>query len=119
MIKQYELPGLLRQEMPAMAMHLNACQPSLEIYVFVNEFVKYTRHAIEDHNFELAKKSFNLADKIYCNGDRQVKVLIENSFVYSMSSFMPAGLQERHRIRAIIPNRLYSLYLKQIMQSGC
>lgn len=119
MIKQYEVAGLLRQEIPAMTMHLQSCKPSSEVYGFINDFVDYTRHAVEEHNFSVAKKCFNLADKIYCNGDSQVKVLIENSFIYSMSSFMPADWHERLKLRIIIPARLYSLYLKQVMQSGC
>ncbi len=119
MINQYEVPGLLRQAIPAMHVHVCSCKPSLEVYVFVNDFIHYTKHAVEEQDFNLAKKCFTLADKIYCNGDKLVKTLIENSFVYAISSLLPVDSKERMQVRAIIPNRLYSLYLKQVMQSSC
>ena len=119
MITQYEIPSLLRQEMPTMTTHIRPCRASLEIYASINDFTDYTKHAVEEHDFSLATKCFALAEKLYRNGDRIVKLLIENSFIYSITSFMPADHMERLRIRAIIPDKLYSLYLKQVTQSGC
>ncbi len=119
MISQYEVPGLLRDEIPSFVTQAHPGRATLEIYASINDFTDYTRHAVEEHDFNLAKRCFALAEKLYGNGDRMVRLLIENSFVYSISSFMPVDRVERLMVRSVIPERLYALYLKQVMQSGC
>ena len=119
MINQYQLPALLRQEIPALSICLFSGKTHSETYAFLHSFINYTRDAVKKHNLRLAKKCFDLADRIYCNGDRLVKVLIENNFVYSISSLLPDDASERLKVRAVIPNRLYAMYVRQVMQSGC
>jgi hypothetical protein len=59
------------------------------------------------------------ADKLYRNGDNIVRMLIENSFIYSIISVMSLDPAERHWVKSIIPASLYSIYLKQVTASGC
>ncbi len=119
MITQYEVPSLLKEEIPQLAGKMYLSKVSLQIYSSINYFSDYTKHAVEDHNFNLARKCFALAEKLYREGDRLVRLLIETSFIYSFSSFMPRDRAEKLIVRSIIPEKLYSIYLKQVMQSGC
>jgi hypothetical protein len=119
MITQYEVPAFLQTQLPQLNTKIYISKKSLAIYIAISNFTDCTKHAVEEHNFNLAKKCFALAETLYRQGDNLVRLLIENSFVYSFSSFMPQNQPERLIIRSIIPARLYDVYMKQVMQSGC
>ena len=119
MITQYEVPSLLRQEIPQLVEKTYPSKVSLEIYTSIHSFIDFTRHAVEDHNLTLAKKCFALAGNLYRNGDRMVRLIIENSFIYSFSSLMPQDRIEKLIVKSMIPDSLYAVYLKQVMSSGC
>ncbi|MET0638030.1 MAG: hypothetical protein ABWZ25_18515 [Chitinophagaceae bacterium] len=118
MITQYEVSSLLRKELPQLDRKL-ACTPtSLEGYVFMNYFADFTKTVVNEHRFTLARKCFQIAERLFRNGDAQVRRMIENIFIFSFSSFMPVGREERRTVRSIIPMDLYAVYLKQVMQTG-
>lgn len=119
MITQYEVPGLLREEIPSMTIQPFPGRASLEIYAAINSFTEYTKHAVQHHNLSLAGKCFALAEKLYRNGDALVRLLIENSFIYSITSYIPFNAEEKQKLKAVIPAGLYNAYLKQATQSGC
>ncbi len=119
MITRYEVPAFLEEEMPQIAGKIYHSKVSIDVYTAMSFFSDYTKHAVIEHNFNLAKKCFSLAEILYRNGDRLVRLLIENTFVYSFSSFMSGDRTEKMIIKSIIPVSLYSLYMKQVMTSGC
>ncbi|QEC44779.1 DUF7674 family protein [Pseudobacter ginsenosidimutans] len=119
MITRYEVPVLLKATIPDLQQTCMPAKASLEIYVAMNSFTDLTRHAVEDHNMNLAKRCFTLAEKLYREGDSLVKLLIENCFVYSFSLFMPKDRHEMLIVESMIPASLYNLYVKQVSASGC
>jgi hypothetical protein len=119
MITQYQATSLLKQEIPGLSTVNLPTRVSLEIYSSMNYFSDYTKHTLVDHDFPQAKKCLFLADKLYRNGDNIVRMLIENSFIYSIISVMSLDPAERHWVKSIIPASLYSIYLKQVTASGC
>ncbi|PZR22389.1 MAG: hypothetical protein DI535_26255 [Citrobacter freundii] len=114
MISQFEVSGLLRREIPSLASHYCPSKPSMEVYAFMNYFSDYTKEAVEHHEMGMARKCFLLADKLFRNGDRMVRTLIENVFVYSFSSMLNCEQEERASIRTLIPVGLYAVYMKQV-----
>lgn len=118
MITQYQVPSMLREEMPSMKVQPFPGRASLEIYASINSFTDYTRHAVQEHNLSLAGKCFAVAEKLYRNGDALVKLLIENSFIYGITSYMPINIEEKKKLKAIMPANLYDVYIKQVMHSG-
>lgn len=119
MITQYEVGSLLRREIPQLTGKVCPSKLSLEVYAFMNYFSDYTRQVVEENNFSMARKCFALAERLFRHGDRMVRMLVENIFVFSFSSFLPGNNAERKVIMSMIPADLYSLYIKQVMQSGC
>lgn len=119
MITQYEASNLLKTKIPQLSSKVYPSRVSLDVYACMNYFSDYTKQAVEDHNFNAAKKCFVLAEWLFRHGDRVVKMLIENIFVYGFTSLMPADKEERTIIRSMIPGKLYSLYVRQISQTGC
>lgn len=119
MITRYEVPSLLKEELPTIAGDQYPARFTMDIYRSVQCFSDYTKHAVLDHNLQLAKKCFALAGKIYRDGDNIVKNVIENTFVFSFTSFMPKDRIEKLILQSIIPTVLYTAYMKQVMGSGC
>lgn len=119
MISPYEANSLLKEEIPQLAGKIYPSKISLEVYASMNYFSDYTRHAVKEHNFNLAKRCFALAEKLYREGDGIVRLLIENIFVYGFSNYLPGDKVEKKIVRSIIPPALYSLYTRQVNQSGC
>lgn len=119
MITQYEAASLLKEEIPQLDNKIYPVDLSLEIYASIHRFSDYTRHAVEEHDYPQAKKCFGLADRLYHHGDRLVKMLIENDFVYAFSSLLLKNQAEQQAVRSLIPARLYSVYLQQVMKTGC
>jgi hypothetical protein len=118
MISQFEVGGLLRREIPSLASHYCPSKPSLEVYAFMNYFSDYTKAAIEQQELGTARRCFALADRLFRNGDRMVRSLIENVFVFSFSSMLNCEQEERTHIRTLIPVTLYALYMKQVNRAG-
>ncbi|MCG2615044.1 hypothetical protein LZZ85_12165 [Terrimonas sp. NA20] len=119
MITQYEASNLLKTKIPQLSARSYPSKVSLDVYACMNYFSDYTKKAVEEHNFSLAKKCFILAESLFREGDNVVKMLIENVFVYGFSSMLPDTKEERAFIRSIIPGKLYTLYTRQLSQSGC
>lgn len=117
MITQYQVAALLNEEVPEPAVSLPT-KASLHVYTAINALCNHTRKAMEDHNATMARKCFKLAEKLYRQGDNVVRMLIENCFVYSFSSFIPKDNFEKLAVRSFIPECLYSVYIKQVTRSG-
>lgn len=119
MITQYEIPYLLKAELPAISGNEYPARINMDIYKSVQYFSDFTRHAVQDHNFNLARKCFTLAEKLYRQGDNIVRNTIENTFVFAFTSFMPNDRVEKLILKSIIPASLYTVYIKQVTGSGC
>ena len=119
MITQYQAASLLKQEIPGLSKATLPVRVAVEIYSSINYFSDYTKHTLEDRDLRQARRCFVLADKLYRHGDNIVRMLIENSFVYSLISTMSTDPSKRHWVKSIIPASLYSVYLKQVNAGGC
>jgi hypothetical protein len=119
MITQYEVPRYLEQQLPVFSCQLQLAALKMNIYQELQHFTDYTKQAILQHNYALVKRCFRLADKLYMQGDSVVKSAIENTFIFSFSSFMSRDNVEKLILKSLIPERLFTLYLKQIGKSGC
>ena len=119
MITQYEVSSILRQEIPQLARREYTQQIDLNVYVFMNYFLTYTKQTVTEHKYFAAKKCFVLADRLFKHGDGVVKNLVENVFVFGFTSLLSTPGLEKAMVRSLIPANLYGLYLKQIYQSGC
>jgi hypothetical protein len=119
MITQYQVSSLIREEIPQLALNNCPTKASLRIYTSLNDLTDYTKHAVQDHNLNVARKCFTLAGRLYREGDRLVRFLIENIFVHAFSSILPEDHVEYLIVKSFIPETLFGIYLKQVMSSGC
>ena len=119
MITQYEVPTLLRDELPQIAGKIQSTNVMINVYNSVHSFTNYTKDAVQKHHYRIAKKCFKLAEKLYRNGDSIVKMAIENIFVYSFTSFMPNDRVEKRMVQSLIPASLNTIYQKQVTSCNC
>lgn len=119
MITQFEVPNIIRDEIPPLSAIPHICRQSVEVFASMQDLTDCARHSVEEHNFSLARKCFMLAEKLYQQGDNMVRMLVENIFVYAFHTFLPRDNKERELVRMNIPPHLYNLYLNQVMSSGC
>ena len=118
MITQYNVRSLIQDQIPQLELTVCPSNVSLEVYNSINHFTEYTRRALELHHFGIAKKCFALAGSLHADGDRIVKFLIENSFIYYFSSHRSQNVTDELIIKSIIPKTLYSIYKTQLLQNG-
>lgn len=119
MITQYEVPIILDDELPLMKIRTYTTHLMVNIYRCIHDFAEYTRTAILEHHFTTVRKCFNLAEKLYSEGDKIVKMCIENIFVYFFTTFIPHDKVERLILQSYIPDSLNAVYLKQVSASSC
>ena len=88
-------------------------------YDMMNTLTAFTCQNINEHNYNVVKRCFQMADKLYSKGNTMVKNAVENVFVYSFSKMLNTYPAEKKQLFAIIPITLYSLYIAQVYQKGC
>lgn len=119
MITHYEVPSLLKAELPRISGDEFPARFSMDIYKSVQCFSALTREAVLGHNHHLARKCFAVAERLYRQGDNIVRSTIENTFIFSFTAFMPKDRVEKLILCSLIPAPLYAAYLKQVMGTGC
>lgn len=118
MINQAEAADYLLHDIPGLDTTLKTAKSSPSIYQLVQAFLQLTCHKVKEHNYRAAKHCFQLADKLYEQGNAIVRCAIENVFVFSLDKvFIQAD--EPVRVRSLVPGSLYSAYIRQVMQHGC
>jgi hypothetical protein len=119
MITQYEVPSLLNEELPSLENRTCPVHLSMSVYKTIHDFTEYTKSAVQKHHLPLAKKCFKLAEKLYSDGDKIVRMCIENIFIYSFSTLMPEDRIERIILQSNIPDTLNTVYIKQVSACNC
>ena len=116
MIDQTELPGYIKKTLPELS---GICEKEncRNAYDIVREMLKYTTSQVLEHNMKAAKSCLLLAANLYSKGNAVVKNAIENVYVYSFSHAFFHDDKRRKEILAIVPDSLYSLYKKQVINS--
>ena len=89
------------------------CIPN--IYKQAQRFADLTKTLIMSGNIQRAKRCLQKAELIFNHGTAEVKNVITNVYVFSVSTFM-----EIHHcnIRNLFPESLQSEYQKQVNTSG-
>ncbi|XZF14059.1 DUF7674 family protein [Chitinophagaceae bacterium MMS25-I14] len=116
MINQHEVPMYLQETLPEIS--IEKMKEPQHVYSSVHALLDYTFQQVKEHNFPMVKKCFSIAEKLYEKGNSVVKNAIENVFVFSFSHLPCCNKEEKEMIMGIIPGTLYSVYMKQLLQTG-
>ncbi len=85
------------------------------IYNQAQRFADVTKALIINGKIQRAKRCLQMAESIFNNGTSEIKNVITNVYLFSVSSFM-----EVHHcsIRGLLPKKLQNEYYKQVNTSG-
>lgn len=85
------------------------------LYRQAQRFADVTKMLIAKGNMNRAKHCLQLAEKIFVNGPFQVKNVISNIYLYSISSFIE---MKQFDAKDLLPELLKIEYYKQVNTSG-
>lgn len=119
-MNQYEVPALIADSIPEVRHELASQAATGNINNTLHILTDYTNRMCKAHDLRGIQKCMKLADQIYSKGNSIVKNAVTNVFVYSFSIFrMNCNSVEWRLLQAKMPITLYSVYMQQVMQSGC
>ena len=116
MISQLEGTKLIESEFPELNRLYKRNSFSTDIYKSVQRLLDFSKEAVLDYNLNLSRKCFDLADRLYNQGDWIIKNAIKRSFISSFSAFFQRGEVEKKRLKFFIPDDFYEIYLNEIEQ---
>lgn len=85
------------------------------IYKQTQHFADVTKMLIAKGNINRAKKCLQKAEEIFVNGTSEVKNVISNIYLFSVSSFMEI---QHCNVKELLPSNLKNEYYKQVNASG-
>jgi hypothetical protein len=83
--------------------------PGMDIYTSVQDLTRVAKNAAEAHDTILLKQCMQVAEKLHKDGEHLVQGVVENIFIYELSSRVAKGM---------LPKTFYEIYLKQVMSSN-
>lgn len=122
MIAQIEVPRYIEENIPGIRYDFQkkAGTATAAIYLSVQCLADFTRRAVKEHNYAMTRRCFAVAAKLHAKGDELVKSVLENVYVYSLSSLFCSceNCKERNLLQAALPGSLHKVYVQQITKSG-
>jgi hypothetical protein len=118
-MNQYEVPALIADKFPETNNDIIYLSAIGNVYQTMSVFSQFMRKKVIAHQFGKVFKCLQLADYIYAHGNPAVKNAVENAFVYSFSqASQSCNKNEWDLVKAHIPARLYTIYIKQVIGYG-
>ena len=82
---------------------------SLDMYTSMHDLATLAKNAADSHDIISLKQCMNVAERLYNDGEHLVKGVVENIFIYGLSSKVSKDM---------LPKAFYDVYLKQVMSSN-
>ena len=115
MISRYEVPQVIDDALKKRIRELHPFKQSLnldlslDLYTSMNDLTTLAKIAVTTHDVILLKQCLSVAERLYKDGEHLVQDVVENIFIYEMSSKVS---------KTILPKAFYEVYLKQVMNSN-
>ena len=79
------------------------------MYTSMHDLTTIAKNAAASHDMILLKQCIHVAERLYKDGEHLVQDVVENIFIYEMSSKVS---------KTVLPKAFYEVYLKQVMNSN-
>jgi hypothetical protein len=80
--------------------------PGLDIYTAMHDLATVAKNAVKTQDLMLYKQCIQVAEKLYSEGEHLVQDIVENVFIYEISSKVS---------KPMLPKKFYDVYMKQVM----
>jgi hypothetical protein len=120
MIYPSEVKQLLSDQLPELSNDLDTCQvPEKQVYHTLQCLVSYTGKMAAACYIRKVTQCMQLADRLYEQGNHQVRLAVENVFVFGLDRVINGGSRNHTRLlHALVPISLYTLYVNQHLKPG-
>jgi hypothetical protein len=115
MIAQEELKTTLQRQLPELREDLRDAENS--VFKIIKALKKYTINAARCQNMDQLHKSLKVAEYLYNDGSPTLRHAIACGYVSAFNSVMN-GTRQYGKLKGLIPQSLYSLYIRQVQYSG-
>jgi hypothetical protein len=114
MISRYEVSQVINDALKQkiQGLHPSQClnlDLSLDMYSSIHDLTALAKKAAVTDDMILLKQCLNVAERLYKDGEHLVQGVMENIFIYEMSSKVSKDL---------LPKAFYEVYLRQVMNSN-
>ncbi len=120
MIYPSEVKTLLLENLPELNPDLENCQaPEKQVYQTLQCLLTYTGKMATACYVKKVTQCMQLADRLYQQGNHQVRLAVENVFVFGLDRIINCGSRNQTRLlHALVPITLYTIYVNQHMKPG-
>jgi hypothetical protein len=87
------------------------------LFKLIDGFAAYTIELLKKGNLSAIKHCFNTAEIMLLEGSAEVKLAIENVYVFSVTTFFEMGHAVSKQIKELLPLHLMEEYHKQVSTS--
>lgn len=118
-MNKYEVPIKIGNEFPEIHKELRHLAVLGNVYESINVLTAFTRKMAAAHQFKKVQRCMELANYLHERGNALVKNAVENIFIYSFSLMRASSNPIEWRLlRAVIPSRLFLMYVHQVNASA-
>ena len=114
LITGIEVKDILKTDVPCMNIERSN---EANLFKIIDGFADYTINLIKKGNLTGIKNCFNTAERLLSDGSSDVKLAIENIFVFSVTIFFDMGNAVSGQVKELLPSNLMEEYHKQV--SSC
>ncbi|HOY05831.1 MAG TPA: hypothetical protein PLO67_10545 [Saprospiraceae bacterium] len=93
-------------------------QNIMEVFHRSRRLIALTRDCILDRQYRKLRQCLLIAEKQLQEGNSQEKMVIQNDYMFSLSTLIDRLGQERKIVLGLLPPMLQRAYLSQINTSG-
>ena len=115
----YEATVFIEQQLPEAHILEKSGRLSFDVYKTITCLTGFLRRRLQENDLAMVKKSLDVAEYLYREGDGELRTAIENILVFSFSGMMTPEPRKRKEFKSLIPRTLFVLYLQQITHSDC
>ena len=110
MIKETHIKDILAKHIPEMKI---ATEQQKSLYQTIASFATYTKELIKQGNIPLIRDCFNTAEYLLVEGGPNIKLAMENIYVFSVTAFMDLTGAVSKQAKELLPAHLKAAYRNQ------
>jgi hypothetical protein len=117
-MQQEDVPQYIGKVVPELRDQVSSKDQCSNIYQAMHLLLDFTNDMIHANNFSMVERCFALAEKLYTKGNHVIKGAVENVYVFALDQTLSHSIEKKEKVRGMLPDSLYSVYVSQIMGSN-
>ncbi len=115
MIRETEVKEILEKNVPEMKLEASELK---SLYKTIDSFAAFTKEVMKQGNLPIIGNCFATAELLIDEGTENIKLAIENIYVFSVTAFMDVTGAVSKQVKELLPDHMRAEYDKQV-SSAC